>query len=375
MNSPPLILIVDDTKTNIDILRNTLSDSYDISVALSGRDALEIVNDDKPDLILLDIMMPDIDGYEVCRILKKNTETANIPVIFVTALTELSNETLGLSLGAVDYITKPINPDLTMIRIKNQIELKYHREGLEQLVEKKTRQLAAEKLKAEEASRAKSSFIRNMSHELRTPLNHIIGFSDLLMEESESAEEASMIYEAGKSLLTIIERIIDLSDGKKEHVPIDKSPVFITEQILQITQKEEQLQTEQKNSVSINISQKLDEFNTDPQMFSIIFQNIINNAFKFTKNGNIHVTAVNTLKNNQQWLKIVIKDSGCGMQQEQTKGIFDAFTQVDDSESRSYEGMGLGLAISKLYCERLGGFIEVKSGLEMGSEFSVFFPY
>jgi len=136
-----LILIVDDTETNVDILVATLGSAYEVSVALDGPTALEAVTEARPDLILLDVMMPGMDGYEVCRRLKADESTASIPVIFLTALTDARDERKGLQLGAVDYITKPFNPDLVKSRVRNHLELKRHRDDLERLVAERTREL------------------------------------------------------------------------------------------------------------------------------------------------------------------------------------------------------------------------------------------
>ena len=135
------VMLVDDTETNIDILVETLSDDYDISVAMDGESALEDISEDPPDLILLDIMMPGIDGYEVCERLKADEATKNIPVIFLTAMTDEQDEARGLALGAVDYVTKPFSPGLVKSRVRNQLELKRHRDHLEEMVRERTREL------------------------------------------------------------------------------------------------------------------------------------------------------------------------------------------------------------------------------------------
>ncbi len=136
-----LVMVVDDTEENIDILVEALGTTYDISVAIDGETALEDISSEIPDIILLDIMMPGIDGYEVCRRLKAMEKTKNIPIIFLTAMAEADDEELGLKLGAVDYITKPFNPALVNARVKNQLELKLHRDNLEKLVKKRTAEL------------------------------------------------------------------------------------------------------------------------------------------------------------------------------------------------------------------------------------------
>ncbi len=135
------ILILDDVDTNIDVLSEALGDFFDINIAMDGERALKIISEDRPDLILLDIMMPGIDGYEVCKRLKADPETHNIPVIFITALGEEQEEAKGLALGAVDYIAKPFNPELVKARVQNHLLLKRHQDQLEILVKERTHQL------------------------------------------------------------------------------------------------------------------------------------------------------------------------------------------------------------------------------------------
>lgn len=136
-----LVLVVDDTGANVDVLVEALGDDHEISVAMDGPSALEAVSETLPDLILLDVMMPEMDGYTVCERLKADPHTASIPIIFLTALTDERDERKGLQLGAVDYITKPFNPDLVKARVRNHLELKLHRDQLERLVTERTQQL------------------------------------------------------------------------------------------------------------------------------------------------------------------------------------------------------------------------------------------
>jgi putative two-component system response regulator len=139
--SSATVMVVDDVEANIDVLVEALGSDSEVSVAMDGKTALDAVAEDKPDIILLDIMMPEMDGYEVCKRLKADKSTAGIPVLFLTAMTEEQDEAKGLALGAVDYITKPFSPDLVKSRVRNQLELKLHRDHLEELVAQRTRQL------------------------------------------------------------------------------------------------------------------------------------------------------------------------------------------------------------------------------------------
>ena len=145
MKAKPQILIVEDSEINIDILVEALADEYELSVALDGETALTAVADEQPDLILLDVVMPGIDGYQVCRRLKTAETTRHIPIIFLTAMTDVADEAKGLSLGAVDYITKPYNLAMVKARVRNHLELKRYQDSLEELVEARTIELETTK--------------------------------------------------------------------------------------------------------------------------------------------------------------------------------------------------------------------------------------
>jgi len=137
----PKLLIVDDIPTNIDMLRNLLKKEYQIYASTTGKQALHLAQTKKPDMILLDIMMPEMDGYEVCQHLKNNDQTKDIPVLFITALDSVADEEKCLLMGAVDYITKPFNMITVQARIKTHLELKNHRDKLENLVQERTREV------------------------------------------------------------------------------------------------------------------------------------------------------------------------------------------------------------------------------------------
>ena len=211
MSQKQRILVVDDTTSNIKILNDLLKNKYDISVATNGPDALDIaISDYRPDLILLDIMMPEMDGYEVTRLLREDKQTIGIPIVFITANTETESITQGFAIGGNDYITKPIQPDELLARVQTHLELYEARKKLETInqdltiaVNKKTtqirdqnnallilnKQLTREKEKALASDRLKSEFLEQISHEIRTPLNHIIGMAQLLGMDCESMGE------------------------------------------------------------------------------------------------------------------------------------------------------------------------------------------
>jgi putative two-component system response regulator len=134
-NQKPRILIVDDESFYTEVLENLLGQEYQIDIVHNGEDALkQAASDPAPDLILLDIMMQDLDGYEVCKLLKKNPQTQNIPVIFLTVRSDVDDEVLGFNLGAVDYITKPMSPPIVRARVRTHIEIQQLRKKLEKLI-------------------------------------------------------------------------------------------------------------------------------------------------------------------------------------------------------------------------------------------------
>ncbi len=138
------VLVVDDTKTNIDILVDALHSEYEVSVAMNGKSALQIVKTDPPDLILLDIMMPDMDGYEVCRRIKSEPKTSGIPIIFITSMSEIQNKTKGFELGAVDYITKPFDVLEVKARVKTHLSLMLANKKLQQLSSQLSKYVSSE---------------------------------------------------------------------------------------------------------------------------------------------------------------------------------------------------------------------------------------
>ncbi|MBF0498246.1 MAG: response regulator, partial [Deltaproteobacteria bacterium] len=198
------VLVVDDTETNVDILVDILGDDYEVRVAMDGPGALETVAMAPPDLILLDIMMPGMDGYEVCRKLKADNKTRNIPIIFVTALQGEDDEAKGFELGSVDYITKPFRPATVTARVKTHLELKLSQQDLE-----KQNELLKEHI------RIKEEVERITRHDLKTPLSAVISVPSVILKEQtnltpEQIELLQMLEETGYRMLDMINSTLDL---------------------------------------------------------------------------------------------------------------------------------------------------------------------
>lgn len=216
MKEKQTILVVDDTEINIDLLVDMLSDDYIVCVATDGDSALDSAKHSLPDLILLDILMPGLNGFEVCRLLKEDKETQDIPVIFITLLDQDLDEAHGLELGAADYITKPFNPSIVRIRIKNHIELKMHRTQLETLVAARTYELSEANNRLKVLDAARHDYLCALSHELRTPAHGMLGIADLALWEMKDKKLQSEYFilfnQARNRLLETIDSALRLAE-------------------------------------------------------------------------------------------------------------------------------------------------------------------
>ena len=371
------ILVVDDENSNIIILKNILSSEYTVYASTSGADAIEAARELLPDIILLDVLMPNMDGYEVLSALKSFEKTANIPVIIITSLSDEEDEKKGFDLGAVDYITKPFTPTIVKIRIENQMKIiKQLREILRAEIERQSaKELAMALERANEANRAKSVFLANMSHEIRTPMSGIIGFAELAIADDiadKTREYLNMILDNSEHLLHLINDILDLSKIEAKKTSLAKSPFNLQDVFLHCYSVMRQSAEEKGLSLTCHadvIVQK--ELLGDPFRLGQVLKNLLSNAIKFTNVGEVKLSAKLISENEHEAsIYFEIQDSGIGMTREQITKVFEPFVQADDSIEREYGGTGLGLAISKDILDLMGGTLEVKSTPGIGSVFS-----
>lgn len=375
------ILIVDDTPQNIDILGEYLSD-YKIKAATDGEKALKAIDSGiRPNLILLDIMMPGMDGYEVCKRLKQNENTKDIPVIFITAMTEVGDKVKGFECGAVDYITKPFQLEEVKSRIEAHIALSMYRRELENInqrleikVQERTRELVSAKEKAEEANKLKSHFLSLISHELRTPMAGILGFSEVLVEESQSEELrefSRLLYSSAHRLKDTIESILTLSKLETQHSLIKPEEFKINLEVKRIIAKYAPVANEKRILLFVEGAWEHDDVFMDKAMFNLIFENILNNAVKYTEKGVVTVALFNEKKDGHNYICFRISDTGIGIPLDKQQIIFEEFRQVYEGMERNFEGVGLGLSLAKKYIDASGGSIDLESDLDKGSTFTV----
>ena len=357
------VLIVDDERANIIALTSFLESDYEIYVSLNGAEAIEAAEEFLPDIILLDILMPGMDGYDTIAKLKSSEKTQYIPVIFITGLNTNENERKGLALGAADYITKPFSAEIVKLRVKNQIKI------IDQM------QLLIENEVAENNNRVKADFLSRMSHEMLTPMNSIIGMSQLIamtFDVEDIKKYNKELSAESHRLLGQIHDLLDVSGKNADAFKLESAP-FTFKSMFKIALKA-------ASPVSYKKKQTLDFevvplvpliFIGDEQRLAQVITNLLLNAAKFTpEQGEIKLSG-HILEDTKETTTIQIEviDNGIGISKEQQEDIFKLFEQVDKNVTRAYNGAGLGLPVAKRIIEMMDGTIWVESELGKGSKF------
>lgn len=390
------VLVVDDQPANVQILAEALRTVYDVRIANNGARALEIARkEDRPDLILLDVMMPGLDGFAVIAALKRDPQTWDIPVIFVTAQNDSDSEVRALAAGAVDFISKPIQLQIVSSRVQTHLALRQREREckllnteLESKVVERTQQLAERTqqveilnlaleqraLQAEAANQAKTQFLAKINHELRTPLSAIMGFTDILLQKQTDPADLKKLFlirQASIQLTSTISEILEftqLTTGNLHRV----SHEFDLRALLQRLGEFIELRTKAKNLVYVcTIDPAIPpRLQGDAAKLEHILINLAANAVKFTAFGGVNVR-VSLVKMREATAEILfeIQDTGIGIAADKVQQIFMPFEQADNSYTREYAGVGLGLSINQKLLEMLGGKIGVKTELGTGSTF------
>lgn len=371
------LLIVDDRRENLFALSSLLEDmNVDIFTCESGIEALSLMLDHEFALALIDVQMPDMNGFELAELIRGTERTKNVPIIFVTAANENSGFAFkGYESGAVDFLYKPIDSMVMRSKVQVFIELDMQKRLLRDQVD----QLKIAKAAAEKANELKSAFLANMSHEIRTPLAAIIGFTDLIKVESPDAgvqaEYLDIIERNGKVLVKLIDDILDLSKVESGHLELEYvrfSPEKLLQEVFELLKE---LAQKKNLFLKLEITGEVSsEIVSDPTRLRQVLTNIIGNAIKFTEKGGVtvEISRVKDAESGASQISYMISDSGIGMNEEQSSRLFQAFMQADNTMTRRFGGTGLGLILSKRLSRLMGGDVRLVScHLNQGSCFEV----
>lgn len=356
------ILIVDDVPKNIQLLGSILKEeSYELEFATSGREALEWLDSKQFDLVLLDIMMPEMDGFEVCRKIKENPSTREVSVIFLTAKADFQSIIQGFEVGAVDYITKPYNRKELMIRVKTHLTMQRQRKQLEQ------------------STAFEKKVFSIIGHDLRSPMGNIRTYIDAFLIVNPDLNESVLsllkdLYLLSDNAFNLLENLLNWAKSQSGGIvcrPQMEDLSLLTERVLTLFS----LQAESKK-ISLNfhgMDKALGYF--DPELISVVIRNLISNAMKFTpRGGSIAIKTYYKQDNRVKWLVFEISDTGTGMPPEIVDNLLNKNIHFTTYGTDNEKGSGLGFQLCKEFVALNAGQVSAKSTPGTGSTFFVNLP-
>jgi PleD family two-component response regulator len=362
------ILVVEDDPVVRSLTRDALEDEgYVVIEAEDGVAACEACEKIVPSLVMSDVLMPRMDGFELCRVLRERPETHHVPILVATGLDDHQSIATAYEAGATDFISKPINWMILGYRIRYMLR-----------AAKDFTDLLVEKERAEAADRAKSAFLANMSHELKTPLNAIIGFSGIMRDEmfgpigEQYADYAKIIGDSGAHLLTIINDILELAKSEVQGLKLTEEDADVGEIVSFSTGIVTEMALKAEIACSMMVEPSLPSFRGDGKKLQQILINLLSNAIKFTPaGGRVDLTAG---RDPSGGLVFRVADTGIGIAADQMPIALLPFGQIDSTLSRKYDGAGLGLPLTKRLVDLHGGKLEIVSALGAGTTVTARFP-
>jgi signal transduction histidine kinase len=361
------ILIVDDVPENVSVLRQFLRHAgFEVLVSYDGLDALETAEYAHPDLILLDVMMPNMDGFETCQRLKQNTQLQDIPVIFMTALSDTENKLKGFALGAVDYITKPFQQDEVLARINTHLMLKH----LQHKLQSQNEELI-------QLNQEKNELLGIAAHDLKNPLAAIQSLSEFMQESFEvlSKERVlkslGMIHISAKQMFELVRNLLDVYAIESGKVKVSLTAINVIPIVQSLAEEYESRALAKNITLTFRGLEKKQMALTDASIFHQILDNLISNAVKYSPSGK---SVWVTLSQDTQYVCCEIRDEGPGLSDQDKQKLFGKFARLTPRPTGQEHSTGLGLFIVKKLVEAVKGRVWCETALGQGATFTVEFP-
>ena len=353
------ILVVDDVSKNLQVVGTMLrNEGYHVMPATSGMQALERAQAQPPDLILLDLMMPEMDGLEVCKRLKANASMRQIPVIFLTASNEMEHLVSGFEAGAVDYITKPFNPPELLARVRTHLELQHARARLREMNDEK------------------NEFMGIVAHDLRNPLGTIQGFADLLLEDPDIARDeredfTRRIRDTANRMSEMVQNLLDANRIERGEMKLNLVPVELSALLAGVVEVYRPRAAAKQQSLLLQNEVAPITVVVDPSVLVQVLENLVSNAVKYSPPGkDIFVR----LKKLPDGVRCEVQDEGPGLSPEDQKKLFGKFARLSAKPTGGEHATGLGLSIVKKMVEAMNGQVWCASELGSGALFVVQLP-
>jgi len=371
-SSKNLVLIVDDVEQNVAVLSQVLRNTgYQVMAAFSGEQALKMLEKRQPDLILLDVMMPGIDGFETCRQIKSNEKTKDIPVIFLSALSESDTKVKGLETGGVDYISKPFHEAEVVARVGVHLRIR----NLEREQVSHIKQLMR-------MNEEKDRLVHIVSHDLRSPLSGISGLANILSEGQESTNPetvryfAKIILQSTDTLLSLVNDILDLAKLESGKVDLSATEFDLNVALNNILELQKFIANSKGLYLKLDTDCDAIHVIADKPKLLQVINNLISNAVKFTKAGgvNVRVWTKNSEDGINKNITIEVQDTGIGIPDNLLPVLFEKFGKHQRRGTNDEKGTGLGMPIVKRFVELHGGEIDVVSKENVGTTVTISLP-